>query len=200
MRCGYAVAPRWVVQGAVSSMTTSLAVLDESASLPALVRRAASQLASATTAAEVLDARVSASAAYDVAKTAGRLAKAKQAHDDVIAAVYRAQADALEIEAMAKRRLADEYDAAQERGEVARNGGGRNFSIPDGNTETTVTGRKMFQTRTFIPSRSGGAAFSTKNDIPDENIITVSDIGLTSKEVHEARQIFQTGMSYPPPS
>jgi hypothetical protein len=35
------------------------------------------------------------------------------------AAVHRAQADALEIEAKAKRRLADEYDAAQERGEVA---------------------------------------------------------------------------------
>ncbi|MBX7483921.1 hypothetical protein [Qipengyuania qiaonensis] len=29
-----------------------------------------------------------------------------------------AQADALEIESLAKRRLADEYDAAQERGEV----------------------------------------------------------------------------------
>ena len=35
----------------------------------------------------------------------------------------------------------------------------------------------------------GGAAFATKNDIPDENIVTVTDIGLTSKEVHEARQI-----------
>lgn len=44
--------------------------------------------------------------------------KAKQAHDDLIAAAYRAQADALEIEAQAKRRLADEYDAAQERGEI----------------------------------------------------------------------------------
>ncbi len=34
-----------------------------------------------------------------------------------------AQADALVIEAQAKRRLADEYDAAQERGEVASKGG-----------------------------------------------------------------------------
>lgn len=34
----------------------------------------------------------------------------------------RLQADALEIEARAKRRLADEYDAAQERGEVAKAG------------------------------------------------------------------------------
>ncbi len=37
---------------------------------------------------------------------------------------HRAQADALEIEAMAKRRLADEYDAAQERGEVGQQTGG----------------------------------------------------------------------------
>ena len=32
------------------------------------------------------------------------------------------QADALEIESMAKCRIADEYDAAQERGEVRRKG------------------------------------------------------------------------------
>lgn len=37
--------------------------------------------------------------------------------------MYRAQADALEIEAMAKRRLADEYDAAQARGEIRGLGG-----------------------------------------------------------------------------
>jgi hypothetical protein len=43
------------------------------------------------------------------------------------AAAFRARADALEIEAPAKRRLAYEYDAAQERGEVAtsRDGGRR---------------------------------------------------------------------------
>jgi hypothetical protein len=34
----------------------------------------------------------------------------------------RAQADALDIEAQAKRRLADEYDAAQDRGEIAKSG------------------------------------------------------------------------------
>ena len=37
-----------------------------------------------------------------------------------MAAAYHAQVDALEIESGAKRRLADEYDTAQERGEVAR--------------------------------------------------------------------------------
>jgi hypothetical protein len=51
----------------------------------------------------------------------------RKAHDDLIAAAFRAKADALEIEALANRRLADEYDAAQERGEVAtsRDGGRR---------------------------------------------------------------------------
>lgn len=50
---------------------------------------------------------------------------------------------------MAKRRLADEYDAAQGRGEVAGQG---------------------------KPSQAEGLA-------------TVADIGLTHKEIHEARQI-----------
>ena len=40
------------------------------------------------------------------------------------------QQDALEIESLAKRRLADEYDAAQDRGEVRANGE-RTFSSPE---------------------------------------------------------------------
>ncbi len=87
--------------------------------LPDLVSRAATMLAGAKTAAEVLEAREAAGLAYDVAKRAARLKNAKAAHDDLVAAAHRAQADALEIEAAAKRRLADEYDAAQARGEVA---------------------------------------------------------------------------------
>jgi hypothetical protein len=97
------------------------AIVQSSAiTLPALVDRAVSALANARTAAEVLEARDLASIAYDAAKKAARLGKAKKAHDELIAAAYRAQADALAIEAEAKRRLADEYDAAQERGEVFR--------------------------------------------------------------------------------
>jgi hypothetical protein len=38
-------------------------------------------------------------------RLAAGLAKAKKAHDDLVAAAFRAQADALEIEALAKRRL-----------------------------------------------------------------------------------------------
>jgi hypothetical protein len=92
-----------------------------------------------------------AGAAYTAAKAAARLAKAKGAHDELIAKAHRAQADALEIEAMAKRRLADEYDAAQERGEVAS---GRPKTLPDGNTSATQ-----------------------------------AEVGLSAKEIHEARQI-----------
>lgn len=74
------------------------------------------------------------------------------AHDTLIAATHRAQADALEIEAQAKRLLADEYDAAQERGEARTRGGDRTTKLPDGK---------------FGPS----------------------DIGLSDRTLHEARQI-----------
>ena len=100
--------------------------------LPALVDRAASALMSARDSAEVLEARDMARVAYDAAKSAGRIVRAKRAHDEVIAAVYRAQGHALSIEARAKIRLADEYDAAQERGEVAKSGQ-RNDLVVDGN-------------------------------------------------------------------
>lgn len=114
---------------------TSTSIAPLAPSLPALVQRAAQQLASATTAAEVLDAMDAAGLAYDTARAASRFAAKKNAHDEVLSAVYRAQADALDIEAQAKRRLADEYDAAQARGEVAGHGGARNFKVPNQNVE-----------------------------------------------------------------
>ncbi|NGO50460.1 hypothetical protein G6N73_04570 [Mesorhizobium camelthorni] len=129
---------------------TEIATSDRN-SLPALIRQAADALAGAQTAAEVLDARDKASLAYDAAKRASRMQRAKRAHDDIIAATHRAQADALEIEAAAKRRLADEYDGAQSRGEVAK---GRPKSLPGGNSSATA-----------------------------------GEIGISSKEVFEARQV-----------
>lgn len=121
------------------------------ASLPALLDRAASALVDAKSSAEVLEARDLARVAYDAAKSAGRLARAKEAHDTVLAQVYRAQADALIIEARAKMRLAEEYDAAQDRGEVRRP-----------NNEKTNSSVEA---------------------------VSAADIGLTHKEIHEARQI-----------
>lgn len=136
---------------------TALALVQNEMALPALVDRAAQALSGARTSAEILEARDLADVAYTAAKAAARLAKAKGAHDTLIAAAHRAQADALEIEAGAKRRLADEYDAAQERGEVAK---------PADNL------------------RRGP-------EIPNENFgkAAAADVGLTSKEVHEARII-----------
>ena len=113
-------------------MNATAIVQQVSEGLPSLVTKAAQALASATTAAEVLEAREAASLAYDAAKRAARLAQAKGAHDALVAAAHRAQADALLIESQAKRRLADEYDAAQDRGEVASNGQ-RGKAVPDGN-------------------------------------------------------------------
>lgn len=124
-----------------------------SASLPSLVRDAAARLASAETSAEVLDARLMATAAYDAAKSAARIATAKRAHDEIIVAVYKAQADALAIESAAKRRLADEYDAAQDRGEVKRVG----------------------------------------NSSRAEELPAAADIGLSHKDIHEARQLRWNG-------
>jgi hypothetical protein len=121
--------------------------------LPRLIDQAMAALDNATTAAEVLDARDQAKVAYDAAKSAARFAKAKSAHATILATCHRMQADALSIEARAQSRLADEYDMAQERGEVQQHGG------------------------------------QGKRDIPDKNIPPVTDIGLTSKEVHEARQV-----------
>ncbi len=117
------------------------------ARLPALVDRAAQALATARTAAEVLEARDAAGLAYDLAKTAARLAQAKGAHDSLIAAAHRVQADALLIESRAKRRLADEYDRAQARGEVQRHG-----DVPAGNIVPTaadlgLTRKMVYQAR-----------------------------------------------------
>lgn len=106
--------------------------LVKSAALPALIDRAAAALTNARSSAEILEAREIAGTAYDAAKKAARLSKAKGAHDALIAAAHRAQADALDIEAGAKRRLADEYDAAQERGEARSRGGDRISKLPDG--------------------------------------------------------------------
>lgn len=128
--------------------------------LPAMVRSAAAHLASATTAAEVLDAKAEAGLAYTAAKAASRMAKAKGAYDELMSAIFRAQADALEIEAQAKRRLADEYDAAQDRGEVRGSG-----------------------INQFAASKTEAAS--------------ATDIGLTHKDIHDARQVRDAEVANP---
>lgn len=163
---------------------TEVAGAEIAGSLPALVQKAARQLAEATTAAEVLEAKAAANLAYDAAKAAARFAKAKGAYDDVIGAVYRAQADALEIEAAAKRRLADEYDAAQERGEVVSQSGGgavrwgrEGIRVSDENTKLTqseigVTRTEIFRAREArdIEASSPGITGLVARELADAGI------------------------------
>ena len=91
-------------------------------SLPTLINKATAALDNARSSAEVLEARDMAKMAYDAAKSAARIMKAKEAHDTLITEVHRSQAHALAIRARAEMRLAEEYDAAQDRGEVATHG------------------------------------------------------------------------------
>jgi hypothetical protein len=116
------------------------ALINAIGGLPSMIDRAARGLASATTPAQILEAREDAGLAFDAARRAKRLAKAQQAKANVLAIVHRAEADALEIEAAAKEKFAAEYEAAQARGEVARHGGpGRKNKIPSGNLDPTTT-------------------------------------------------------------
>lgn len=98
----------------------NVAALIPTETLPVLIDKATSALDNARSSAEVLEARDMARAAYDAAKSAGRMFKVKQAHGNLMADVHRAQAHALAIRVRAEMRLAEEYDAAQDRGEVAR--------------------------------------------------------------------------------
>jgi hypothetical protein len=88
-----------------------------------------------------LDARDAAKFVYDAAKSAARIHRVKGARDDVVRGAHQLQGDALKIEARAKYRLAEEYDAAHGRGEVRGQGGsGSNQfgNIPDQNVSPTL--------------------------------------------------------------
>ena len=88
----------------VTAMAGAAEVIEFEATLPVLIERASRTLLDARSSAEVLEARDMARVAYDAAKSAGRLEKAKEARDEVLAAIYRAQAQASEIETRAKAR------------------------------------------------------------------------------------------------
>ncbi len=136
-------------------MTYSIeTVASTRATLPSLIEQAAAALAAATTAAEVLDAKNKAGFAYATAKAAARLAEVKNAHDAVVAACHKAMGDALIIQAAAQCRLADEDDAAQERGEIAKSGQQDRVRdrVPNGSTiqttaEVGLTRKQVFEMR-----------------------------------------------------
>lgn len=107
------------------------AVVGPTETLTTLINRASAALESARTSAEVLEARDYARMAYDAAKSAARIATAKQAHDSILAEAHRVQANATFMRARAEMRLAEEYDAAQDRGEIGQHGGNRQVSSPE---------------------------------------------------------------------
>lgn len=117
--------------------------------LPRLIDRATAALENARTSAEVLEARDFARAAYDAAKSAGRMAKAKQAHDSIVSEVHRAQAHALAIRARAEMRLAEEYDDAQDRGEVAKAGANQHDEVLPTGKDLGLSYKDVFEARQF---------------------------------------------------
>lgn len=131
-------------------ISAGLAVVEPAGeTLPALIDRAARALTGARSSAELLEAHAMADVIYDMAKRTARVAKAKGAHDALVAAAHRAQGDALLIESRAKHRLADEYDAAQERGEVAR-GSVRTDIVPVSNDVRPATAGELGFDRKMI--------------------------------------------------
>jgi hypothetical protein len=93
----------------VHASTTSLAAPERAgASLPALIDAAAARLTAARTSAEVLEAKAAAEMALHLAR--------------VVKAANETHGDCLRIITRAESRMADEVDAAQERGELARFG------------------------------------------------------------------------------
>ena len=112
-------------------LSVPLAVLAAD-SLPSLIDWSSQALAEARSSAEVLESRDLARLAYDAARSASRMARTMKAHDALIADLDRARVLALQIEAGANMRLADEYDAAQDRSEVGQQGSHRDIG-PDGN-------------------------------------------------------------------
>lgn len=160
--------------------------------LPQLIDRASAALASARTSAEVLEARDFARAAYDAAKSAGRMAKAKTAHDSLIADIHRAQAHALAIRARAEMRLAEEYDAAQDRGEVAKSGQRNDLVV--GNNEVKPTAADLGIRRDEIHE----ARKMRDAEAADPGIISRTIEGMIERGEEPTRQALRKEITHKP--
>lgn len=95
------------------------AAIADASDIAAVVERARALLDDG----DVIAARLLAVGAYDQAKAAAGFADRFGAAERLVAKARRLQGDALLIESRAKMRIADEYDAAQERGEVGQRRG-----------------------------------------------------------------------------
>ena len=90
--------------------------------LPSMIKAAAFRLASAANPAVILVAKQEAGLVFDAARRVARVAAANKAHAHIVFIARKAQTDALEIEVLADRKLADEVDAAQTRGDLSKGG------------------------------------------------------------------------------
>ena len=112
-------------------------IRDITVPLTNLIAQAILTLDGATSAAQVLEAERQADVAYDAAAVAERHQRRRGAHDEILTACRQMMADAAVIKARAEIRLADEWDAAQARGEVARAGGNRQSIIHNADNAPT---------------------------------------------------------------
>ena len=141
--------------------------------LHSIIDRARQEIESARSFADVLAVKIVAQKAYDDAGRLARIAKAKGAHDELVASAHRLKADALEIEAAAARKLADEYDGAQERGEIAKSGQyqraipGENSSQLATAAQAGVSNKEVFEARQFrdVERDEPGVTRRTLNEI-----------------------------------
>ena len=109
-------------------------ITEQVEALPALIDKMTATLDKARTAAEVLEAGTQARIAQDAAARVEHLARAQKASDDIVEACRQGQIGFFGIRVRAECVLADEYDAAQERGEVAgKNFKGNQWSVPNEN-------------------------------------------------------------------
>jgi hypothetical protein len=178
----------------------STAIAQQPEKLPHLIERAAAALAKATTPAEFLEARDQAAFVYDAAKVATRFAKTKQAHDTIIAACRKAMADALLIEARAMMHLADEYDAAQARGEAPTAGRPKTKIIPDENNFASA--KLMMTARKIRDAEKAKPGFIEKTLTAGEptraRLMRAVDDALTPPKPVTAPQPAQASMVPPP--
>jgi hypothetical protein len=144
---------------------TAISVIPSVDAIPAILARASSTLDAAKSSAEILEARDTAAFAYDAAKSAARINRAKGAHDDLVQAAHRLQGEALRIDARAKFRLAEEYDAAQERARLRVEGSREMFrmgtlSLPS--RTSASPGRTSSRRGKSATQRRGRRASSTR--------------------------------------
>src|SRR6266542_1844239 len=160
-------------------MTISLALAAPPAagavcSLPALIDRARSRLAEARTSAEVLEARAAAKAALRYAK--------------LLEAANETQADCLSMIKRAELRMADEIDAAQERGEIERPGGDRKIIVrsADNDPDDRPGRDRTINARDAGNDPEGARTAGTMSATYDE-------LGISSQRVAEWRELRDAG-------